>query len=702
MDATLLAIVASRKPAFKVFLDDQGIQTCSDLKYSWESGKQLLATYEATIGKLPSDEAFQLLLIYTLAASQAHVATGAQIRAIVDERESVIPGRPAMRLEEAPQVQAPVRARSVITPGLTERMPNLIEAASSDPHTAEQARREMKTQALFQFAVEHLVDLQELGLSWKALNDPARMQALRESLMACTLRLSVERLGALTSAIRRWVRFAEEQDYSVRTPTPLQLSEFLRKVGNGGPTASSSMFQALKWFEQNMGTKFHTEHYLIRPHRFHHPTHSGVQKAELEPWEFINLLLIAANSRGTKQLLVAFLLQSAVSCVRFEHFQRSTLTGGNEDWLQFCCSQGKSRKKGARPKYDWAMPEVPYKGFSLVAIMRDFLKHEALPTATYMWPALVLSAEDLWQVSDTTPFSIAKPMSRARYLELLRGILIEVGLPRESAMGAGYNRLRRFLPTLGSCLQFQPDSLQAIGNWQETPASGGPAPTWKPQRATMPMGLHYAGQKVARSAQIKQHALDCFMRLWRQKQPELSLNHEGLLAPDSWSWQEVCATAAKGQFQKVEELPSNPGLAAGAIEVEPGALADIEKAEDAPALPVDEESDISDFDGFSGSTSPSASDVSADGEDLVGIIPPDDVTEKMPWFQQGAKVHVLRGDDLQGRKLPWCRDAAFFQDPQKVGEGLDNMDRTQICQRCLGRMPRGLYAALSEQCGWLH
>jgi len=278
MDATLLAIVASRKPAFKVFLDDQGIQTCSDLKYSWESGKQLLATYEATIGKLPSDEAFQLLLIYTLAASQAHVATGAQIRAIVDERESVIPGRPAMRLEEAPQVQAPVRARSVITPGLTEHMPNLIEAASSDPHTAEQARREMKTQALFQFAVEHLVDLQELGLSWKALNDPSRMQALRESLMACTLRLSVERLGALTSAIRRWVRFAEEQDYSVRTPTPLQLSEFLRKVGNGGPTASSSMFQALKWFEQNMGTKFHTEHYLIRPHRFHHPTHSGVQK----------------------------------------------------------------------------------------------------------------------------------------------------------------------------------------------------------------------------------------------------------------------------------------------------------------------------------------------------------------------------------------------------------------------------------------
>ena len=89
------------------------------------------------------------------------------------------------------------------------------------------------------------------------------------------------------------------------------------------------------------------------------------------PWEFVNFVLLAAKSRGTKQLLLAFMLQAAVSCVRFENFQRSTMTSGNDKWLQFHCSQGKSRRKGARPSYDWAMPDVQYQGFSLLAAIRD-------------------------------------------------------------------------------------------------------------------------------------------------------------------------------------------------------------------------------------------------------------------------------------------------------------------------------------------
>ena len=699
MDGQLLAIVASRRPEFKAFFDEREIQTCSDVRFSWPSGHGLLAAFEEAKGKLSAEDSFQLLLIYTLASSQSHLAVGQQTRLLVDERESVIPGRPIMRLEEAPQPAAPPKARAVITTGLTERMPNLMTAATGDAHAGEQAKREMKTQALFQFSVEHLVDLEELGLSWKALNDPARMQALRESLMACAARLSVERLGSLTAAIRRWVRFATEQDYPVKKPAPLQIADFLKKVGGGGPTAAASMFQALKWFEQNMGTHFHTEHFLVKPHRYHHPLHTGVQKDELEPWEFVNLVLTAAQTRGTKQILAAFMLQAAVSCVRFEHFQRSTMTGGNDKWLQFHCSQGKSRRNGARPSYDWAMPEVQYQGFSLLAAIRDFAKHEALPDATYMWPALALCPEDLWQVHDTTPFDLSRKMSRARYLELLRGLLLEVGVPRDSALVAGYNRLRRFLPTLGNCLQFNPIDLQAIGNWTDIPDAGGPTPTYKPKRASMPMGLHYAGQKVARSAQIKQHALTCFFKLWKRKQPELALNHDGLVTPDSWSWQEVCATSAALQLPAVADLPPNPDQEEGAIEVAPGALADIEGKQDQAEA---EESDISDDDGLSSSTSPSASDESAVGEELVGIIPPDDIATSLPWFQQGAKVHVLRTDNLQGRRLPWCRETPFHQDPQRVGEGVATLEKEKICQRCLSRMPRSLYAALAEECGWLH
>lgn len=142
-------------------------------------------------------------------------------------------------------------------------------------------------------------------------------------------------------------------------------------------------------------------------------------------------------------------------------------------------------------------------------------------------------------------------------------------------------------------------------------------------------------------------------------------------------------------------LPPNPEQDEGAIEVAPGALADIEgNQEQAEA----EESDISDYDGVSSSTSPSASDESAVGEELVGIIP-DDISTSLPWFQQGAKVHVLRTDNLQGRHLPWCRESPFHQDPQRVGEGVATLEKEKMCQRCLSRMPRSLYAALAEECG---
>ena len=203
------------------------------------------------------------------------------------------------------------------------------------------------------------------------------------------------------------------------------------------------------------------------------------------------------------------------------------------------------------------------------------------------------------------------------------------------------------------------------------------------------------------------------MQLWQRKSGELTFTHEGLVAPDTWSWQEVCATSAMASFPTTATLSAAPELEAGAIEVAPGALRDIEAAEDAKATtqggidvpadtdPAAEESDISDM-GESTVTSPSASDVSAEGQDLVGVIPPEGTIDHVKWFLQGTKIHVLRSDDLQGRRLPWCRETAFHQDPQQIGEGITTMDISKMCQRCLSRMPRVLYAALSEHCGWLH
>ena len=710
MEGSLMTILADQPPLFIKMLEELGIQTCSDLAHTWDQGGEMIATFEATHGAVTADQAFQMMMVLTLAKAQAELSTKAQVKAIVADRESVIPGVPRARVEPSPVVPLNT-SKPVIDTGHTERMPNLLSAVLTDPHTKEVAKRDVKTHALFQFVLENMINLEELGLSWRSLNDPAQMQGVRETLMACCSRLGTERLGALLAAAKRWWRYATDHGISVRQPTPFQIAAFLRHVSGGGPTAGASMYQALKWYETNFGVVYHTEHFLVKPHRFHQLHHTGKQQKELEPWEFCNLVRLAQRSQGTKQILASFILQAAISCIRFEHMQRSKFVESAGSWLTFACAQGKSRKQGARPGYQWAMPELQEGVFSLEKIIKDFCQYELMPETPFAWPAVALDHEDLWQIKDTSPFVLDRPMSRSRFLEIMRGMLLEIGTPREEAVTSGYNRLRRFMPTLSNCLGLDPVDLQAIGSWTELPAGGGPTPSGKPKHASVPMGLHYAGHKVARSAQVKLFALSCFMRLWRQKSPELALNADGYIPAGSWSWQELCQSASQINFDRTKAVPPLPipdkgpeddhRNDIGVVEVEPGALDEtdpVRAAELAAAAADNEEdssSEVSDL-------SPSASDQSAVGEEITGVIPPEDALANARWFRQGAKVHLVRHDDEEGGLLPWCRENPFAQPPQEQGEGAFTMEQSRICQRCLSRMPRAIYVALADYCGWLH
>ena len=87
-------------------------------------------------------------------------------------------------------------------------------------------------------------------------------------------------------------------------------------------------------------------------------------KPRNQPWEFVNLVLLAVSQKGTNFILRAFIIMTAVSCIRFEHIQRSTWTAHHESWPEFWCCQGKKRIRGARPGYAWCMPEVALQGFS--------------------------------------------------------------------------------------------------------------------------------------------------------------------------------------------------------------------------------------------------------------------------------------------------------------------------------------------------
>ena len=281
---------------------------------------------------------------------------------------------------------------------------------------------------------------------------------------------------------------------------------------------------------------FPLDHWLVRSYKLLPVGHTSQQKLELQPWEFVNLILKLRQSSGTNTMVLAFLLWAAVSCIRFEHIQRSKFDRCEANALFFTCSQGKARRQGARPAFQWAMPEIPWPGFSLVKIIQDFVTMELLPGGTYLWPALQLDPLDLWQVTEHTPWQLDRKLSRGRFLELLRGALLDLGTASDQAQTAGFNRLRRFLPTLGNVFRLSPQDQQAVGNWVEIPTGGGPIPNQK-SRATWTMGIHYSGQRALHSAQVKKALLKRFMRLYNAKKAELALTDDGLHPRDWRRWQ---------------------------------------------------------------------------------------------------------------------------------------------------------------------
>ena len=674
-----------------------------DLRAVWGSGKRMVDEFESALGRLEAEEAFNLALIFTLAAKQAKEHQLQVVKTVVMDRQSCQPSQPTLSLQANDAASS--SGRRVIRTGFAGPVPVLASCAQRDPQCREEMVKQTKLEALFAVLLEDFLDLRELGVDHKVLEDPLQLQSLQTSVMKGASRLGVQRLGALTSSLKRWKKWATQHEVPLKSPGAMQVAEFLKEVNRGGPTAAASMFHVLKWYEDSMGLDFCTSHFLVKPFRMHEAHHTGTQAVELSPSEFINLLQMVRTAQGSYMMVLTFMIQSAVSCIRFEHMQRSRMIASYDGYIEFDCRQGKARRKGARPAYRWATPEVEFQGWSLCSTLRDFYGHECLPGATFLWPALQLSATELWELTDVTPFDASKPMSRSRFLELLRGAIGEMGAPQEDAASAGYNRLRRFLPTLGNCLRLPRTEMQALGSWVEIPSGGGPQPS-KKEKAVMDMGYHYAGQKVVRSAQIKSAILRRFFRLYRIKAPELALSGTGHMKFDAWTWPELCSMG------NVLDLPQFE-VPAAEMEV-PMPVED----EQPPVIPVRHVDPVDSSDSedvgqeqiekvaSSGSddedSSSSASDVSAVAEELEGVMHEDSFHANMKWLQQGKKIHVVKAVPHEGRQIPWCRDFPFAQEPVREGEGFEQVSKEEFCQRCLARLPRAICTALAEHCAWMH
>lgn len=675
-----------------------GVQTTGDFHHLWASSQACFTELEAKVGRgLTTTEAMKVAVAWTGARRESLRAVESLAARVAQERQSSVSVSSRTVQGDAREVVAPAvaasraaKVRKLFPTGLpVAAAPLVTQAARADGNARAEAARQHKVDQLFQVALENILNLEELGTTLEKLADPMELQRVKDVAMAGASRLSVQRLGALLSAYRRWQRFCEARQLDARAPSPMAVAEFLKGVAMGGPTAASGMHACLKWFATNLGANFQVEHWATRHFRFHSVNHTGRQAPELEPWEFINLALMMSRAHGTHQVILAQLLMVAMSCIRFEHLQRSKFVAQLGPGLEFFCGQGKSRKQGARPGYKWCMPPLVLAGQSVAQVLYDFYAHELPQDVEFLLPALALEPEDLWEVTEMTPFLTNKAMSRARFLELLRGALCQIGVDFPQAQAATFNRLRRFVPTMANLMELPDLDLQAVGNWCEVPSGGGRDPSSKKPRGATPMGVHYAGSRVSRSLQVKSRCVDRLMHLFNHKKGELAMSEAGLLCRDAWTWPEVAAL-----HQLLPEVPEKEVLDGqqGAIEVAPGALDPV----DCPALPT-----VSAGDGSGTDSSSSASDESADGCDLEGVLADDGAAEDMPWLVQGRKTHLIR-EETDGRPVPWCRDFAYAQDPSERGRGLTVLSRDSFCQRCLGRMPRGLYLALAEHNRWAH
>ena len=664
-----------------------GAETCSDVVGLWPQAQWLLNLLHELCDDVDPERDMEAARIWTRMAARARRKHTEAVTAIASCRESSFLAAATVESERLPPTGIarafragdgdPTAAPLVVTSGHTP----------TDAWAREEATKKLKLDQLFTIMWEFVIDPKEIGVEAVDLSEPIKRDLVKGIILCGAERLSTQRLGALVSSFKRWIRYCREQDWDPKRPTPYQMASFLQFVSRGGPTAAASMHAVFKWYETNGGSQFRTAHPVIANFRFHRAGHTSRQAPELEPWEMVNLLLLLHRAKGTHKIVVALIVMSACSCIRWEHIQRSTLVTNHKDWLEMKCAQGKTRRNGARPAYHWACPNISWRGMQLQKILSDFWQFETLADKGFLVPAVELNAEDLWELAENTALVLDRAMSRSRFLELFRGALLECGVDKTTACGATFNRLRRFLPTLGNVCQISDHEAQAIGNWVEMPQGGGGV---NRPKAMVHMGLHYSGQRTLQSAQVKIRLWKRFMFLWEKYQPECTLNGEGLLPHAAWTWPGLQSLHLLHPWpDSVHEPVAEPPPAAEEAHTMEAVADEAEPEPDDEEMPSDE-------------SSLSGSEKSAEGDDLLGILADDEAGTEIQWFKQGAKTHIAREVTEENRMVPYCRDSAFSQDPVRQGEGFVSGGVSSVCSRCLTRMPRGLYQAIADYNGWLH
>ena len=276
------------------------------------------------------------------------------------------------------------------------------------------------------------------------------------------------------------------------------------------------------------------------------------------------------------------------------------------------------------------------------------------------------------------------------------GSLVQCNVEPDVAVKAQYNKLRRFLPTLGNVLGVSSEDCQAIGSWVEMPSGASTSSAKKRE----PMSLRYAGAKLVCSAVVKQAIMTHFlkvMRSIRSRNPEL-LDDMQLWRPGSLTWGQFTSHLREVPFPGVskpwevisddEAVPSFEQRVIQDAATKP-TLRPSKKAKTSdpgPTLMPDSDSSES---CDSGASQLSAAQTVLPEEGLVQV-------PTIPWFRQGKSTHVVSFLDEDGRHVPYCRSTPFHQDPADSGDILTEKEDRALCARCRKKLPPAMVAALAE------
>ena len=433
-----------------------------------------------------------------------------------------------------------------------------------------------------------------------------------------------------------------------------------------------------------MGMPFDTRSSFAEAFKSARQGHQAKQAPELPAGALVVLIRQAGESEGSIiNQFTRLVVLLTVGCVRFMHQGRSRIVSADQTYLTMRCSLGKSRTGGARRPFDWIVPRCLQQGVDTLGPLIGFFEElrEANPGAKFLIPNIKMRKDGRTVIFDEqAKWDFSSGMKYGKFVELLQGLLLAIGMPRDEVLRASYNTLRRALPSIGEEASFDQAEMQSLSNWTEVVKVNSDS-SRTPMRASHPTSRLYAGGKWITAA-INRHKAVILVHMIAAA---LKLDTQAV------KWDSIpasCIRQMRGKVSRAEDfaLMGHPWAIQISDESVKQAL-NIELSEQLGKIGKEPESSSSSSEYSSVSNE---SDLSTDEEADNWPIPYR-ACEK-------GKIHLQLHVSDEG-VVPYCQDKPFANYMAEDAESLRTSGQwPHICKDCRTKVPSAVAKAIKSKC----